>query len=1085
MSVNAQFEQLIGNLMVPDNAIRKQSENQYNELKKQPDFLMVSLVQLIRYSQHEHIRKQSTILLRRTLGTSQESLWGSINQESQQTVKNLLMQALDVEQNNSVRQQISEAFSQLAVAISQSGAINDIIEFSFKLSNSENEAHRESGLHILGNLAQKLGDILRNYFNDVKNMLYAGLNDPKSIKVRIAALTATANFLFSLSESHERNQFQSLVPSMLGTISTSLNASKEEDARTAIELFVDMAEHDPVFLKSHLQNIVQAMLTIASHTSLEDSTRQLGVEFLVTLTEQRPGMLRKFPQFVENFLPVLLLMMMDLEDDPEWNQEDEEDAIDITNSDVGEEALDRISLALGGKTIVPVLFSNLLPKLMSHQDWKHKHAALMAISVVGEGCNKYLSPNLSEIVKNILPFLQDAHHRVRWAACNTIGQMSTDFGPEFQKMFHSSVLPGLVAVMDDKANPRVQSHAAAAVINFCEHCPEQLLAPYLDPLLSKLGELIGSGKKSVQEQAVTAIAAVADCAKGHFHKYYDSFMPYLKAILRNAHGKENSILRGKAMECISLIGVAVGKEKFAQDAKEVMDIMIQTQASNLEPDDPQISFLLQSWARICRCLGQDFVPYLPVVMPPLLASAKISPDVTVQDAFETEGEAAPEGWEAFKLGDKEIRIHTSALEEKSTACNMIYCYASELKEGFFNYVEEVANILVPLMRFYYHDNVRSAAISTMPHLLKSAVFYFQKSGAAKGADTTYAKKLFAYMFPTMMESLQEEIDIEILVMGLEALADCIATLGKNGLEQEQMKKITATCLALIRDVGERRGDRYQRKAEEDHDDEEEEKIEDEDVRDDEVLSLIAEVIGHLAKYSGEQFLPLFQEILPVVLELLKPTNKPSDRQVALCIFDDVMEGIGKPALPLLQHFYSSVVEAINDSDAAVRQAAVFGIGVVAEVGRDQIQSQIPDILNRLISVINQQDSRSDTYVNATENAISSVGKITKLGLVDASKILPMWLSWLPVVEDTIESKVTYSMLCDFVESNNPHIQNQESMEKILRVFARVLGTDLIDDSISHRVVNIIRTIPKDLIQRVWTSLPPDQQQKLSNLQHQV
>jgi hypothetical protein len=32
-------------------------------------------------------------------------------------------------------------------------------------------------------------------------------------------------------------------------------------------------------------------------------------------------------------------------------------------------------------------------------------------------------------------------------------------------------------------------------------------------------------------------------------------------------------------------------------------------------------------------MGQDFVPYLAHVMPPLLASAKISPDVTITDGI--------------------------------------------------------------------------------------------------------------------------------------------------------------------------------------------------------------------------------------------------------------------------------------------------------------------------------------------------------------------------------------------------------------------------------------------------------------------
>lgn len=46
-------------------------------------------------------------------------------------------------------------------------------------------------------------------------------------------------------------------------------------------------------------------------------------------------------------------------------------------------------------------------------------------------------------------------------------------------------------------------------------------------------------------------------------------MPYLKAILINATDKSNRMLRAKSMECISLVGMAVGKEKFRDDAKQV------------------------------------------------------------------------------------------------------------------------------------------------------------------------------------------------------------------------------------------------------------------------------------------------------------------------------------------------------------------------------------------------------------------------------------------------------------------------------------------------------------------------------------
>lgn len=46
-------------------------------------------------------------------------------------------------------------------------------------------------------------------------------------------------------------------------------------------------------------------------------------------------------------------------------------------------------------------------------------------------------------------------------------------------------------------------------------------------------------------------------------------MPFLKAILVNATDKSNRMLRAKSMECISLVGMAVGKDKFRDDAKQV------------------------------------------------------------------------------------------------------------------------------------------------------------------------------------------------------------------------------------------------------------------------------------------------------------------------------------------------------------------------------------------------------------------------------------------------------------------------------------------------------------------------------------
>lgn len=93
-------------------------------------------------------------------------------------------------------------------------------------------------------------------------------------------------------------------------------------------------------------------------------------------------------------------------------------------------------------------------------------------------------------------------------------------------------------------------------------CPQQFSpAPSLGPSVVFPPQLIQKGTKLVLEQVVTSIASVADTAEEKFVPYYDLFMPSLKHIVENAVQKELRLLRGKTIECISLIGLAVGKEK--------------------------------------------------------------------------------------------------------------------------------------------------------------------------------------------------------------------------------------------------------------------------------------------------------------------------------------------------------------------------------------------------------------------------------------------------------------------------------------------------------------------------------------------
>jgi len=87
------------------------------------------------------------------------------------------------------------------------------------------------------------------------------------------------------------------------------------------------------------------------------------------------------------------------------------------------------------------------------------------------------------------------------------------------------------------------------------------------------------------------------------------------------------------MYLVITAGLAVGREKFMSDCSEVMQLLLHTQTEwqDLPEDDPQISYMISAWARMCKIMGKDFEQYLPLVMGPVLKAASLKPEVALLD----------------------------------------------------------------------------------------------------------------------------------------------------------------------------------------------------------------------------------------------------------------------------------------------------------------------------------------------------------------------------------------------------------------------------------------------------------------------
>jgi len=113
---------------------------------------------------------------------------------------------------------------------------------------------------------------------------------------------------------------------------------------------------------------------IMSTADLAISRKHLALEVLVTLAENASGMVRKnAAKYIPLIVPQILAMMVDLEDDPEWSIQDEiEDEDEESNPITGESAMDRLACALGGKTMLPHILTNV-NSMLSHGRKRDSH----------------------------------------------------------------------------------------------------------------------------------------------------------------------------------------------------------------------------------------------------------------------------------------------------------------------------------------------------------------------------------------------------------------------------------------------------------------------------------------------------------------------------------------------------------------------------------------------------------------------------------------------------------------------------------------------------------------------------------------
>lgn len=1025
-------------------------------------------------------------MIRRAVMRHTDSLWVNLSEETKQRTKQCLLEALHNDHATLMRANLNDTVADLATHIAGKGEWPELLDELLRLSQSEEEMHRESALLIFGQILNTLSELLESHTAQLCEILLAGMND-SNLAVRISGLRATAGFIIIARKADKKYELQPLVPAMVHVLEATYSTHQSSMINACLEVFIDWAI-DPLFFYGHFDILLPVMYAIANNSEAQGH-QLMAIEFLVALSVHQARIMNLVPGYVHNMVQIFLngLMLLDDISIEEWNSTSDDDLIEVSTADQLDDPFDQFALALRGK-IVPHILGPLVQMMNNVQDWRARHASLMAISLIAEGCQRRLKESLSEIVGLILPRMEDEHPRVRWAALNALGQLASDYRPVFQTAYHETVMPLFCVMLGDHDNPKVQANAAAAITSFSEQAPVETTVPYMDQILNSLHQLMGSPSSLVVENSVTCTGAIALIAKEHFVHYYDHFIPIFKDILHATEEEQYYELRSKTMDTFSIIGAAVGKEKFLNDARDFMTAWNATRLGEYGANDLRETSIIAA-GRICSVLGTDFVPFLPLVLPSLLATASMSEDVYLDRGEDTgNGDTEREGWQYTLVGPNKYGIHVYALDEKNAAVRMLYAIIDNLEDSAIEFIPAVSEAILPLTLFPYHRGLRAASCSTLPVLLNAVRLHCQKVG-----DMTMFNAYFEEYFMKILETAEDEEFDDALPIIIDSITELIEMIPANSIPVEFVTKILALHESILTDMRKDREARQVRVDAGDYTPEDETDWEELDEHIVKICTELSDLYGVTVRHHPQCVIPLWNQHCQFMSSMLPDDggNSWMMRQTALCFFDDSVEHLKDPVLPFLLDIIPFMITYAQDEQPAVRQAACYGLGTCAQHGGAEMQDWIAESLTALLAVIEAPDSRQEEEFQApTENAICAVGKFIVHQAIAPEQLEPLinqWLSWLPLYIDRLEGHVCHGILMTLVENNNEFLWGPEfaNLPKILDVISWCItaeGLLFVTPEVFERMklalVHMSTTAP-ELFNGAAASLSEDQQEVLA------
>ncbi|EDO06826.1 uncharacterized protein BBOV_IV004650 [Babesia bovis T2Bo] len=1090
------FSTLLEGLASANAATRADADAKITSLKNENINTALELtLQVLLNDANEERRLQSAILLRLLLdlsksGDAPRNMWRAVNPEVKILLKQSLLQSIHGESKGIIRNNTCDTIADLCIACLEVGEWPELTRCVIQLMQSDNPVYKKSGFKLLGECFNFFADELSPHLDSVIQLTKNALADGNP-SVRTETICAVSEILED-DILEVASKLGDTTPYMIEHIKQ-LVISNETSSRDELERsmagIIMIVENNAKILRRHIQLFFNSMWEIATahsaHINLDSDIKCLAIEALITLVEKKPKMALSIPNFGMKMVKCLMEAMLDIEHDSyaEWLETGEDDDDTQRLYDVGEEGLDRMGRALEEIDNCPFMDWVLshASEFIQQNNWQHIFVGIMAISQTVEYLtDEEVEERMPSIIKIMVEKLKDQDFRIRFAACQTIGQIALDHQPYVQMTFFDEVIPALIAMFEDRS-PRVQSHAMSAFINFAEEVQKEDLLPLSDMIVKQLLTKVNpAANKSVREQAITSLAVVAGVLEEHFIKYYSTVVPLMKEAIAKCVGPEERTCRGKAIECISIIGMTIGKDVFLNDGIECMNALIVIMQEPSEPDDPVKEYIDEALGRLCTALGVNFCHFLPTIVPLLIRS------------LENNVKSFGEGGEDMTLmmgTEGAAGLRTSLVEEMERTLNLVSNIVEELKENYDDYVVPTANALMPILNYVLTSEMKQRALYAVAHLINAKKLAIQKHGGSNELLYEIVLSTLNNVINNLQKARNDDtqmsLPVDILTANADGLYKCLDYAGPGILNVGIINAVGQKLLELIEESSKFKKLYSKYRSNRDLDPDEILSIEIDEENEQRYRTSLLELFGVIMKHHPDEFMQTCHNAcVQFVLAHLEKTQA-DDIAVGLYLCDNMIEHLKSRTVPIWPQILPYIFKYVESKNANVRQSACFGVSLLARLPEfsgmeNEAAAKVASALRLTFSTSKQEQQ------SATDNAIAALGEIIRHHgdkLNEAASYLNLWLKSLPLKADEEEAKRVHKNLMDLIIANNPTILGPDNcnMAQIAKIFITIYETDFSTEELNKQIIQLMKHLGEAFLQQLAPTLPKRLQAQLKNI----